>query len=121
MILVHGFGCDQHMWRYVTPAFLNEFTVIRYDLTGSGRSDLSAYDRDKYATLEGHATDLLEICDALGVQEAVVVGHSVSAMIAVLAANRKPSRISSITSALSEAIAAMRNVLTPAQLALAKQ
>ena len=96
MILVHGFGCDQHMWRYVTPAFLNEFTVIRYDLTGSGRSDLSAYDRDKYATLEGHATDLLEICDALGVQEAVVVGHSVSAMIAVLAANRDPSRFSSL-------------------------
>ncbi len=96
MILVHGFGCDQHMWRYVTPAFQNEYSVIRYDLTGSGRSDLSAYDRDKYATLEGHASDLLEICDALGVQEAIVVGHSVSAMIAVLAANREPSRISSI-------------------------
>ena len=45
MILVHGFGCDQHMWRFVTPAFLDEFTIIRYDLTGSGRSDLSAQDR----------------------------------------------------------------------------
>lgn len=96
MVLVHGFGCDQHMWCFVTPAFLDEFTIIRYDLTGSGRSDLSAYDRDKYARLDGHATDLLEICAALGVFDAIVVGHSVSAMIAVLAANRDPSRFSSI-------------------------
>lgn len=96
MIMVHGFGCDQHMWRFVAPAFLDEFKVIRYDLTGSGRSDLSAYDRDKYATLEGHATDLLEICAALDVSDAVVVGHSVSAVIAVLAANREPARFSSV-------------------------
>jgi sigma-B regulation protein RsbQ len=96
MIFAHGYGCDQHMWRLVAPAFADEYKIVLYDLTGSGRSDLSAYDRSKYGTLQGHASDLLEICDALDLSKAIVVGHSVSAMTAVLAANREPERFTSL-------------------------
>ena len=96
MIFAHGYGCDQNMWRRVAPDFLDDYKVVLYDLTGSGRSDLSAYDRGKYATLDGHATDLLEICAGLDLKNVIVVGHSVSAMTSVLAANREPARFSSL-------------------------
>ena len=96
MIFLHGYGCDQNMWRFVTPAFAGDYKIVLYDLTGSGQSDLSAYDRAKYGTLMGHATDLLEICDALALSDAIVAGHSVSATIAMLAANREPERFRSL-------------------------
>jgi sigma-B regulation protein RsbQ len=96
MIFAHGYGCDQHMWRLVTPFFAENYKIVLYDLTGSGQSDLSAYDRGKYGTLQGHASDLLEICEVLDLSQAIVVGHSVSAMTAVLAANREPERFSSL-------------------------
>ena len=96
MIFAHGYGCDQNMWRLITPSFAEEYKIVLYDLTGSGQSDLSAYDRNKYGTLQGHATDLLEICDALDLSNAVIVGHSVSAITGVLAANREPGRFSSL-------------------------
>lgn len=92
MVFVHGFGCDQTMWRFLAPAFAERFRVVLYDLTGSGRSDWSAYDRDKYGTLHGHAHDLLEILDACDAGPAVVVGHSVGASIALLAAVAAPER-----------------------------
>ena len=96
MIFAHGYGRDQHMWRLITPSFADEYQIVLYDLTGSGRSDLSAYDRNKHGTLQGHATDLLEMSDALELSNAVVVGHSVSAMTGVLAANCEPGRFSSL-------------------------
>ena len=92
MLFAHGFGCDQHMWRDVAPAFEREFRVILFDHVGAGRSDLTAYDADRYRSLDGYATDVLEICDALGLSNVVFVGHSVSAMIGVLAVNREPER-----------------------------
>lgn len=94
MLLVHGYGCDQNMWRYITPAFADTHRIVLLDLVGSGNSDLKAYSRAKYGTLEGYATDILEICDALALEDAVLVGHSVSSMIGVLAANREPKRFS---------------------------
>ncbi len=96
IIFAHGYGCDQNMWRLITPVFLADYKIVLYDLTGSGQSDLSAYDLRKYGTLEGHATDLVEICEALDLPKAVIVGHSVSSMTAVLAANRNPERFSSL-------------------------
>ena len=96
MIFVHGYGCDQNMWRFVTPAFADHYKIVLYDLTGSGQSDLSAYDLAKYGTLMGHATDLLELCDALALPDAIVAGHSVGATIAMLAANRAPGRFRSL-------------------------
>ncbi len=92
MVFAHGYGCDQRMWRRVAPAFEDRYRVVLFDHVGAGRSDPAAYDRDKYASLRGYARDLLEVCDALGVCHGVFVGHSVSAMIGVLAAAREPER-----------------------------
>jgi sigma-B regulation protein RsbQ len=92
MVFVHGFGCDQAMWRFLAPAYQDRFRVITYDLVGSGQSDLSAYDRSKYGSLHGHAQDLLEILDAVGAGPVVVVGHSVGATIGMLAAIEAPRR-----------------------------
>lgn len=91
MIFAHGFGCDQNMWRFVAPAFEDEFKTIVFDHVGAGRSDLSAYDRSKYSSLRGYATDIVEICNDLAIRRAVFVGHSVSSMIGVLAAAEAPS------------------------------
>jgi sigma-B regulation protein RsbQ len=96
MVLAHGFGCDQNMWRHVVPAFEEDFRIIRFDYVGHGQSDLSAFDRSRYSTLDAYADDVLQICEALAVHDAVFVGHSVSAMIGVLAARKAPARFSSM-------------------------
>ena len=96
IIFAHGFGCDQHMWRFVAPAFTDRYRVVLFDHVGAGGSDLSAYNPDKYATLQGYADDLLEICAALELRGAVFVGHSVSAMIGVLAAITEPERFAKL-------------------------
>jgi sigma-B regulation protein RsbQ len=96
MIFAHGFGCDQNMWRFVAPAFADDYRVVVFDHVGAGNSDLSAYDRNKYATLDGYATDLLEICRAEQLSRAIFVGHSVSAMIGVLAAIQEPERFAAL-------------------------
>jgi sigma-B regulation protein RsbQ len=96
MLFAHGYGCDQNMWRLMTPHFESRYRIVVYDLTGSGRSDLSAYDRTKYGSLHGHAADVLEVLDEAGTKgPAVFVGHSVSAMIGLLAAIEEPQRFSS--------------------------
>jgi sigma-B regulation protein RsbQ len=94
MIFAHGFGCDQNMWRLITPAFENDYRLILFDHVGAGQSDLSAYDPAKYASLSGYVTDVLEICAELDLADAIFVGHSVSAMIGVTAALREPGRFS---------------------------
>jgi sigma-B regulation protein RsbQ len=94
MVFAHGFGCDQNMWRYITPDFADDHRVLLFDLVGSGRSDLSAYCRQRYGTLQGYADDLLEILAELGMRDVVFVGHSVSSMIGVLAAVKEPERFS---------------------------
>jgi sigma-B regulation protein RsbQ len=87
IVFGHGFGCDQNMWRFVAPAFESQFRVVLFDQVGAGRSDLSAYRHDKYSTLNGYASDLIEIANELELElsDAVFVGHSVSAMIGALA------------------------------------
>lgn len=92
MLFAHGFGCDQSAWRLVTPAFEADHRVIVFDNVGAGGSELSAYSRGKYSTLNGYADDLLDICRELELREVVFVGHSVSAMIGVLAAIKDPDR-----------------------------
>ncbi len=92
LVFAHGFGCDQSMWRLVAPAFENDHQVVLFDHVGAGGSDLSAWSPDQYASLEGYARDVLEICDDLDLRDVVLVGHSVSAMIGVLAADREPGR-----------------------------
>ena len=92
MVFSHGFGCDQTMWRFMAPVYQDAFRVITYDLTGSGRSDLSAYDRERYATLHGYADDLLEIVALFATGPVILVGHSVSSMTGMLAAIKAPGR-----------------------------
>jgi sigma-B regulation protein RsbQ len=92
MVFAHGFGCDQNMWRFVAPAFEQSYKIVLYDQVGAGQSDLSAYSRSKYARLDGYVADLLEILAAEELSDVVFVGHSVSAMIGVLAAIREPER-----------------------------
>ncbi len=90
LLFAHGFGCDQNMWRYVAPAFEQTHKVVLFDHVGAGRSDLSAYDADKYSSLQGYADDVIEICDTLGLHDVIFVGHSVASMMAVLAAGARP-------------------------------
>ncbi|GAA2454227.1 alpha/beta hydrolase [Streptomyces glaucus] len=96
VVLAHGFGCDQNMWRLVTPALADRFRVVLFDYVGSGRSDLSAWREERYATLDGYAQDAVDVCEELDLRDAVFVGHSVSAMVGVLAAAAAPDRIGSL-------------------------
>lgn len=93
LLFSHGFGCDQSMWRQLAPGFGEQFRVITYDLVGAGGSDLSAYDRLKYGHLQGYAQDLNELIVRFTEGPVVVVGHSVSAMIGVLADRANPGAI----------------------------
>jgi sigma-B regulation protein RsbQ len=94
MLFAHGFGCDQNMWRFVAPAFEQDYKVVLFDHVGHGKSDLSAFDPAKYGTLDGYAQDVLDICRALDLRDVVFVGHSVSAVIGALAAVKEPDRFS---------------------------
>ncbi len=96
ILFAHGFGCDQTMWRFVAPAFEEDYRVVLFDYVGSGKSDWSAYDRQRYATLDGYARDVLEICHELDLHEVIFVGHSVSSMVGILAANREPERFAQL-------------------------
>lgn len=91
LMFAHGFGCDQNMWRFVAPSFEDDYKIILFDYVGSGKSDLAAYDADRYSKLEGYAQDVIEICDALDLKDVIFVGHSVSSMIGALASLEKPS------------------------------
>lgn len=93
LVFAHGFGCDQNMWRFIVPAFAKDYRVVTFDLVGSGLSDLGAYDRAKYASLHGYAEDLLEILEQHAQGPVLIVGHSVSAMIGVLADLQAPGRV----------------------------
>src|SRR5579875_2904907 len=96
MVFAHGFGCDQSMWRHVAPAFETLFTTVLFDNVGAGGSDSSAYETHKYASLSGYADDLVEILLELGLSQVVFVGHSVSAMVGVLAAVKAPQLFSKL-------------------------
>jgi sigma-B regulation protein RsbQ len=90
LLFAHGFGCDQGMWRHVAPAFTSTHQVVLFDHVGAGGSDLSAWRPERYRRLDGYALDVVEIVEALGLPPVVLVGHSVSAMIGVLAAADRP-------------------------------
>ena len=92
VLFAHGFGCDQGMWAQVVPEFTDTYRVILFDHVGAGRSDSTAYDRDKYQSLDGYAEDLLQICHEMDLHDVILVAHSVSAMMAVAAATKEPQR-----------------------------
>lgn len=90
MMLAHGFGCDQASWQFITDAFVDDYKIILFDYVGAGHSDISSFDPEKYSSLEGYAEDVLDICEELALHDVIFVGHSVSSMIGILAANKKP-------------------------------
>jgi sigma-B regulation protein RsbQ len=92
MIFAHGYGCDQNMWRFITPAFEDHYRIVLFDHVGHGQSDAAAFDPAQYGSLKGYADDVLAICQELDLTDVVFVGHSVSAMIGVLAAIQEPER-----------------------------
>ncbi|AYN42789.1 alpha/beta hydrolase [Streptomyces dangxiongensis] len=96
VVLAHGFGCDQNMWRLTVPALADDYRVVLFDYVGAGRSDASAFSEDRYASLDGYARDVVEVCEELDLRDATFVGHSVSAMIGVLAAAAAPERIGAL-------------------------
>ncbi|MCX4918963.1 alpha/beta fold hydrolase [Streptomyces sp. NBC_00687] len=96
VLLAHGFGCDQNMWRLVVPALAKDYRVVLFDYVGSGGADSSAWSERRYSSLEGYALDVLEVCEELDLRDVAFVGHSVSAMVGVLAAAKAPQRFSSL-------------------------
>ena len=96
MLFAHGFGCDQNMWRFVTPAFENDYKVVLFDHVGAGNSDLSAYSSEKYSQLDGYAADIVNIYEALGLENVIFVGHSVSSIIGMIAYLKSPDLFKSL-------------------------
>lgn len=96
LVLSHGFGCDQTMWKLLLPHLASRFRVISYDLVGAGQSDLAAYDREKYSSLWGYASDLNELIDAYAEGPVILVCHSASAMIGTLAQRQQPGRVAAM-------------------------
>lgn len=96
IVFSHGFGCDLSTRRDVSPAFEADFRVVLFDHVGAGGSDTLAYQPAKYATLSGYAQDVLDMMTALDLANAVFVGHSVPAIIAMLAASQQPERFASL-------------------------
>lgn len=90
MLFAHGFGCDQNMWRFITPAFEDDYKIVLFDYVGAGNSDKSAYNSERYASLQGYAQDVIEICEAFDLKDVILVGHSVSSMIGLLATLEAP-------------------------------
>lgn len=96
IIFAHGYGCDQNMWRFITPAFEKNFDIILFDHVGSGKSDENHYDFIKYNSLDGYAGDVIEMVEKLKLKRVIFVGHSVSSMIGLLAAAKRPDLFKSL-------------------------
>ncbi|TGE10538.1 alpha/beta fold hydrolase [Hymenobacter fodinae] len=91
LLFCHGFGCSQHIWRYLTTSLATRYKLVLFDYVGSGESDLQAYEPVKYSSLEGYAQDIVDICQVLNLRDVVLVGHSIGATIAMLAAIQEPA------------------------------
>ncbi|ETI59066.1 alpha/beta fold hydrolase [Marinomonas profundimaris] len=96
IVLAHGFGCDQSMWSYLLPHLESNYTVVCFDYVGSGQSQLSLYDPERYAKLEGYALDVIELLEGLSMSSVIFVGHSVSSMIGLLASLKRPELFASL-------------------------
>jgi sigma-B regulation protein RsbQ len=96
VLLAHGFGCDQNLWRLVVPPLAEEFRVVLFDHVGAGQSDLGAWSPERYSTLNGYAEDVLALVRELDLRDVTLVGHSVSASIGVLAVAADPSRFAKL-------------------------
>ncbi|XP_015901630.2 probable esterase KAI2 [Ziziphus jujuba] len=96
VVLVHGFGTDQSVWKHLVPHLVEDYRVVLYDNMGAGTTNPDYFDFERYATLEGFAYDLLAILEVVQVQSCIFVGHSLSAMVGVIASVARPDLFSKI-------------------------
>lgn len=97
ILYAHGFGCSQIMWDFILPAFVDTHKQITFDYVGNGQSDASAWSAERYSNLDGYVEDILDICDELKLEKDVIlVGHSVSCSIAMLASIKRPGLFSKL-------------------------
>lgn len=96
LVLAHGFGCDQRMWRYVLPTLSERYKVVLFDYVGSGNSDPSSFSVDRYSSLNGYAKDVVDVFEALELENVAFVGHSVSSIIGLIALLEAPNTIAEL-------------------------
>ncbi|KAL8490125.1 hypothetical protein ACS0TY_025384 [Phlomoides rotata] len=96
IVLCHGFGLDQSVWKYLVPHLIDDFRVILYDIMGAGSTNPDYFDFERYSSLEGYAYDLIAILDDLHVTSCIYVGHSVSCMAGIIASIYRPSLFSKL-------------------------
>ena len=96
IIFAHGFGSDQTAWRHQVAAFASDFRIVLFDHVGGGKSDISAYSPRRYSSLYSYAEDLLDLCSELKLSKCILVGHSVSGMVSLLAALAEPDCFSQL-------------------------
>lgn len=94
IVFAHGFGCDQNMWERLLPYFNDHYRIVLFDYVGSGQSELAAFDVKRYSSIDGYAQDIFEVCEAVGVSDAIFIGHSVSCSAGMVAANKHPKLFS---------------------------
>lgn len=92
LVFAHGFGSDQTAWRHQVAAFQANYKIVLFDHVGAGKSDMAAYSPRRYSSLYSYAEDLLELCAQLKLSQVILIGHSVSGMVSLLAALVDPSR-----------------------------
>ncbi|HAA32978.1 MAG TPA: alpha/beta hydrolase [Cyanobacteria bacterium UBA8553] len=96
IIFAHGFGSDQTAWRHQIETFKSDYQIVLFDHVGAGKSDFSAYSPHRYSSLYSYAEDLLDLCAQLKLTQCILVGHSVSGMVSLLAALFQPDRFSQL-------------------------
>ncbi|KAF5183551.1 Strigolactone esterase d14 [Thalictrum thalictroides] len=96
IVLAHGFGTDQSVWKNLVPHLVNDYRVILFDKMGAGPTNPDYFDFDRYSTLEGYAYDVIAILEELQIVSCIFVGHSVSAMIGILASITRPDLFSKL-------------------------
>ncbi|MEW6491595.1 MAG: alpha/beta hydrolase [Cyanobacteriota bacterium] len=96
IIFAHGFGSDQMAWRHQVATFASDFRIILFDHVGAGKSDFSAYSPRRYSSIYSYADDLLDLCAELKLTKSILVGHSVSGMVSLLAALVEPDCFSQL-------------------------
>ncbi|KAF5469269.1 hypothetical protein F2P56_013355, partial [Juglans regia] len=96
VVLGHGFGTDQSVWKHLVPHLVDEYSVILYDNMGAGTTNPDYFDFERYSTLEGFAYDLLAILEEVQLDSCIFVGHSFSAMIGSIASIIRPDLFSKI-------------------------
>ena len=92
IILIHGFGGDADRWLFTQEPLAAHASVYAFDLPGHGQSSKALQD----GSVAALAQVVIEFMDALGIERAELVGHSLGGAIALKAAVDHPARVSAL-------------------------